>query len=156
MKDPDTHPPGYPLYGPDLRHLEADALRLLASGVDENDILLEVCERTGWGWPVAQEFLERLTLERGQELARRRFPLALVISVAGLVSGMAILGAAFLGLHDVATATWHVRRLEDLSQVFALLFLHAPTWQMSLLGAGMVAGGAIGLVRAAVDLGQGG
>jgi hypothetical protein len=135
--------------------LESEALRMLASGVDENDVLLVVCDRTGWTWPVAQDYLRRLVTDRRQELARRRLPLALVISLAALAVGAVVLGACFIGLHDVAAAVWHARRPEDLAQILGLMLLQLPTIEMAILGAAMITGGAIGLARTAADLSRG-
>jgi len=144
-----------PPLSPDLSHMQADALRMLASGVDENDVLLEVCGRTGWSWAKAEDFLRRLATDRRQELARRRLPLALVISLAALGAGAVLLGACFFGLRDVAVAAWQARRPEDFSQALALLLLQAPALELAILGTAMIAGGAIGLVRASSDLGRG-
>jgi hypothetical protein len=143
-----------PPLSPDLRRMEADALEMLASGVDENDILLEVCGRTGWTWAKAEDFLRRLATDRRQELARRRLPLALVVSLAALAAGAVLLGACFFGLRDVAVAAWHARRLEDFSQALALLLLQVPALELAILGTAMITGGAIGLVSASSDLGR--
>lgn len=143
-----------PPLSPDLRRMESDVLEMLASGVDENDILLAVCGRTGWTWAKAEDFLRRLATDRRQELARRRLPLALAISLTALAAGAVLLGLCFFGLRDVAVAAWHARRPEDFSQALALLLLQAPALELAILGTAMIAGGAIGLLRASSDLGR--
>jgi hypothetical protein len=155
MDDPNTDPQQAGLYRPDLDHLERDVLEKLAAGVDENDVVLEVCERTGWTWPAASEFLETLKFERVGELARRRFPLAVVISATVFLVGAGILAACFFALHDVAVAAWHLRRVEDIPDLIPAVLVQAQTLQLAVLGAGMVAGGTIGLARASSDLGSG-
>ena len=62
-------------------------VRLSINHVDQNEIIREVCERSGMSWPEAEKFVLRVTQQNRRNIVKRQAPLLIGISIAVLVSG---------------------------------------------------------------------
>ncbi len=126
---------------PDEEKLAADdrddlvrhVVRELGSEADRNTLIRYVCETGNMPWAQAEMFVARVALEHEHEIARRRSPFMLALSVGTLVGGiiLALLsGYALLAFFSAQP----VVRLDY--AVYGLLS-----------GLGMTSGGLIGVVR---------
>ncbi|HOU13975.1 MAG TPA: hypothetical protein PKZ84_12765 [Anaerolineae bacterium] len=108
-------------------------VRELGGEADRNTLIRYVCEAGNMPWPQAETFVARVALEHEHEIARRRSPFMLVLSVGTLVGGIVL--ALMSGYATLAFfSAQPVVRLD-----YAIYGL--------LSGLGMTAGGLIGVVR---------
>jgi hypothetical protein len=63
-----------------------------------NDIIFQLCQRTGWSWGQAKSFVEQISDFDRKEVHRRRMPLLLGIGLFMLAGGMFFFIPAFLDL----------------------------------------------------------
>jgi len=131
--------------------LETYIVKRLSAGVAPDDVILEVTQRSGLSWPEAEELVRRTADLRAPAVARRQFPLLIFLAIAVIVAGTAILVACALPFSDALPLLRPARGVGDQDRWAALLALLAANGQMLglvPLGAGMILGGVIGLVRA--------
>ena len=131
--------------------LEAYAVERLSAGIASDDVILEVTQRSGLTWPEAENLVRRTADLRGPSVARRQFPLLAVLAAAVMVGGVAVLAACALSFSDALLLLKPARGVEDQSRLAMLLALLAANSQMLglvPLGAAMILGGIIGVVRA--------
>jgi uncharacterized membrane protein len=55
-----------------------------------NDIVMEVCERSGMKWSDAQQFMQRVQSEYRSEITGRQNPLLIVMGVTAVIAGLAV------------------------------------------------------------------
>ncbi len=108
-------------------------VRELSSDADRNTLIRYVCETGDMAWPEAEAFVARVELENEREIARRRSPFMLALSVGTLVGGVILFLAGGYAIVTFFSSEAFVR--PDLA------FYGVVT------GLGMVVGGLIGLVR---------
>jgi hypothetical protein len=131
--------------------LEAYVVERLGAGIAPDDVILEVTERSEMTWSQAEDLVRRTADLRGPSVARRQFPLLALLAAGVMVGGLALLVACALPFSDVLVLLKPVRGATDQGRVAALLALVAANSQVLALiplGAGMILGGALGLVRA--------
>ena len=131
--------------------LEAYAVERLSAGIASDDVILEVTQRSGLTWPEAENLVRRTADLRAPSVARRQFPLLAVLAAAVMVGGVAVLAACALSFSDALLLLKPARGVEDQSRLAMLLALLAANSQMLglvPLGAAMILGGIIGVVRA--------
>jgi hypothetical protein len=137
--------------GMNLDELETYVVERLSAGVAPGDVILEVTERSELTWPEAEQLVRRTADLRASTVAKRQFPLLAVIAAAVIVTGLAVLAACALSFSDVWLLLKPGRGALDhnrLTAAAALLAANAPMLSLIPLGAGMILGGIIGLVRA--------
>jgi hypothetical protein len=131
--------------------LEAYVVERLGAGVANDDVILEVTQRSGLSWPEAEDLVRRTADLRGPSVARRQFPLLAFLAAAVMVGGLALLVACALSFSDALLLLKPVRGDADQGRVaafLALLAANGPILSLIPLGAGMILGGALGLARA--------
>jgi hypothetical protein len=134
-----------------LDELEAYVVERLSAGIAPDDVILEVTQRSGLTWPEAEDLVRRTADLRGPSVARRQFPLLALVAAAVMVGGVAVLTACALSFSDALLLLKPVRGDADQGRMAALLALvaaNSPMLGLIPLGAGMILGGALGLVRA--------
>lgn len=119
----------------------------LSKSQDQNDLILEICNRTGMNWPNAQALVEKVRSDNSGTIARRQAPfltsIALILFVAG--AGMMV----YEGFTLAETIGLFLRNGNDPLSLMGLLvfvFSSAPgTIGILILGLAMVLGSLIGM-----------
>lgn len=108
-------------------------VRELGSDADRNTLIRYVCETGDMAWPEAEAFVARVELENEREIAKRRSPFMLTLSVGTLVGGVILF---LVGGYVIVT-------------FFSSEAFVRPDFGFYgvVTGLGMTAGGLIGLVR---------
>jgi hypothetical protein len=131
--------------------LEAYVIERLGAGIAQGDVILEVTERSGLTWPEAEDLVRRTADLRGPSVAKHQFPLLALVAAAVMVGGVAVLTACALSFSDALLLLEPVRGNADQDRLAALLAVvaaNSPMLGLLPLGAGMILGGILGLVRA--------
>ena len=131
--------------------LEAYAVERLSAGVAPDDVILEVTRRSELTRPRAEDLVRRTADLRRPSIARRQFPLLAILAATVMVGGVAVLAACALSFSDALLLLKPAHGVEDQSRLAMLLALLAANSQMLglvPLGAAMILGGIIGVVRA--------
>lgn len=131
--------------------LEAYVVERLGAGVAKDDVILEVTERGALTWPEAENLVRRTADLRGPSVAKRQFPLLALVAAAVMVGGVAVLAVCALSFSDALLLLEPVRGNADQDRLAALLAVvaaNSPILGLLPLGAGMILGGILGLVRA--------
>jgi hypothetical protein len=131
--------------------LEAYVVERLGAGVATDDVILEVSERGALTWPEAENLVRRTADLRGPSVAKRQFPLLALVAAAVMVGGVAVLAVCALSFSDALLLLEPVRGNADQDRLAALLAVvaaNSPILGLLPLGAGMILGGILGLVRA--------
>jgi hypothetical protein len=63
----------------------------LSESADQNDLILELCNRTGMDWPQAQALLEKVRAENSATIFHRRLPMLVAIAILTFIGGLGIL-----------------------------------------------------------------
>ena len=64
----------------------------LVSHASRDDIILEVCNRTGMDWNHAEARVQAVELYRAEQIRRRRSPLWILLGVAIMIGGIVLIG----------------------------------------------------------------
>lgn len=139
------------------RHEEVD-LDALTAYVLENsvkfknidNIVLEVCERTGWPWEQGKQFVQDVQLTYHRQLSRHKNWIVIPLGFAILIGGAALLFyVGQLGWQEMALL--NSRNAEPDSAFSMLINLVDQYGYWLLIGTGMVIGGTYGIAKALVD-----
>ena len=87
----------YP-YFMDNDELTAYVTQRLCEADNPGDIILEVCEKTGWLWPKAEEFVNQVQNRKEPEIAKRQFPIMFLLALGIFLAG---LGLVAYGVYDI-------------------------------------------------------
>jgi hypothetical protein len=138
----------------DRKELDDWITQRVSRGINRNDIIPEICMRTGLDWRDAEDYLVKVTQNRGHDIARQRLPLMLGLSLVFIVGGIVAI------ITSVSTFSNYYQSLpqplDDSSLSYLALFAgtHYTSIIKLVVGIAMIAGGAIGLGRALVDRGE--
>ena len=102
-----------------------------------NDIIMELCQKTGASWEQGQHFVQRVEAENRQEITASTVPLLLMIGAVIILGGLGLVGYAA------------IQTLEG--TLFSAPGIPIPgtgNIAYSVTGLGMLAGGTIGILRA--------
>jgi hypothetical protein len=119
----------------------------LSKSQDQNDLILEICNRTGKNWPEAQALVEKVRSDNSGTIARRQAPfltaIALILFIAG--AGMML----YEGYTLAETIGIFLPNGDDPMTLVGLLFVifsSAPgTIGIFILGLAMTLGSLIGM-----------
>ena len=109
----------------------------LAKNRNRNDVIMELCERTGRSWDEAERFVRQVQSRNRQKIAARQSPLLLFIGAITLIGGLSL--AAYV---VIATLS---------GRVYYLPYVPIPyLGNLSYFSAGlaMTSGGTVGILRA--------
>ena len=140
----------------ELEVITAFALRELKRQRNTNDIIERLCQRTGWEWKDAEQFLVSVRVDNHSMLESQKNRLSLLASLSMMVGGMMGLAVfIFWFLYNPRLGRLFIPNNMDEwmtileSQVFALA-IQSPLayllYGVALIGIGMFIGGIIGLV----------
>ena len=71
--------------------ITAYLIKHLSESDDPDDLILDLCQRTGRGWPDNQAMVERVKAEHSQDITKRQFPLLSLIALFVFIGGMGLL-----------------------------------------------------------------
>ena len=128
--------PGHAGAGAEDPALAEHVVRELAREVPRQDLIYELCQRTGMSWPEAEALVQRVEADRGQEIRGRQRPLLMVVAVITLIGGV------YLFFTNV---TYLIQVLQD---PLAIVLSAPYIWGRVVLvvtGAAMVVGSLLGL-----------
>jgi hypothetical protein len=123
--------------------LTKDVIDQLGAFEDSNDVVMEVCSRTGWDWERAETYVNQTRIRYAGELSRRKNRLLIPVGLAVLVGGAAL--TYFSGTIIFFELKYQACPQGVLAALLGLLFNHGF---LLLLGLGMLAGGAYGIGKA--------
>ena len=112
-----------------------------------DDIILEVCNRTGMDWNHAEARVQAVELYRAEQIRRRRSPLWILLGVAIMIGGIVLIGISVWSVIEVARGL-QASGVDALTAVVESIFLNAQIILIFLLGVGMLVGGGYGLGEA--------
>jgi hypothetical protein len=132
----------------DETELHKMILTRLGRGADRNDLLLEVCQKANLSWPEAEERVNEIETAHSGEIARRQSPFIFIISLGGLLIGLAWAGWSLFGIYSLMHGLTSGRSDNpNLVGGFASMVYALQYYLPSMLGAtGLCIGGAAGLV----------
>jgi hypothetical protein len=78
--------------------LDEFALQELKRQHHRNDILVQLCQRTGWDWQQAERFLDKVEADHPSELATQEKRLALLFNLTRILEGLLVLAIGSLGI----------------------------------------------------------
>ncbi|MBN1661282.1 MAG: hypothetical protein JXA93_23010 [Anaerolineae bacterium] len=80
--------PGRAAVGADDPALVEYVVREIGQQAPRQDVIYEVCQRTGMSWPMAEAFVQRVEADRSQEIRGRQRPLLILVAVITLMGGV--------------------------------------------------------------------
>jgi hypothetical protein len=128
--------PGHAGAGAEDPALAEHVVRELGREVPRQDLIYELCQRTGMSWPEAEALVQRVEADRGQEIRGRQRPLLVVVAVITLIGGV------YLFFTNV---TYLIQVLQD---PLAIVLSAPYIWGRVVLvvtGAAMMVGSLLGL-----------
>jgi hypothetical protein len=111
-------------------------VRELAKHRRRDDLIMDLCQRTGGSWEQVDKFVRQVEMGQGKRIAARQSPLLLIIAIGTLIGGLGLGGNAVL-----ATLNGQSLYLPGVPIPFSGNAVYLVT------GLGMIAGGAFGLLR---------
>jgi len=134
----------------DDEQVRQDVVRRLAEGIDQRDIILDICRNQGLGWGQAESLVAQIASTATGEIARRRFPLFAFLALGIVLAGLALIGN-FVFVVLVPLVDSGVRSapggIVSAGGLIGWLILNLEFVGQLGLGVAMVVGGAMGLFR---------
>ncbi len=85
----------------DKKEFIPDILKRLSDADDPNDIIFDLCEKSGLSWPEAEALVRGIQEEHGDDIAVHQSPLLTAIAFATFVCGLAVLA---YGIYPIVLA----------------------------------------------------
>ena len=101
----------------------------LGKGRDRRDVIFEMCQKLGWAWPQAENFVITVEHTSSEKIAQRQLPILLIVGVGILIGGMALFA---YGGYSLLRGAWLSERV----------------YVAVITGIGMIFGGAFGTWKA--------
>jgi hypothetical protein len=129
-----------------LSDLDTYLTTRLAQAANRDDLILEICQKTGAGWEDAEARLRVLEETRQALIQRRQVPYLFILSLGAFTGGLALGYAYYLDLSNAVFGL--LGRHPGLGDL--LRFTVASTYNLPLLigGITLAAGGAGGILNA--------
>jgi hypothetical protein len=83
--------------------LHDEIIQKLARQVDEDDLILAVCEKQQVGWNEAKALIEEIKAEHGETILVRQMPVKILIASATLVFGLILVSLTVMFTVDLLT-----------------------------------------------------
>ena len=119
----------------------------LSDAVPPNDIIMDICDKTGISWPEAEELVEQVQFEHEQDVTKRQFPLLTLVALSIFVGGVGLLAYSTYMLF-LTTSTYANTALNpwDLPDTLNLIFNYAAfTLSLILFAIAMILGSLLGM-----------
>jgi hypothetical protein len=130
---------------PDLRKWVVGAL---SNHKKPNEIIFQLCQRTGWDWNLAKRFVEQVVEMDQKEVHQRRMPLLVGIGILMMVLGAVAFLPAFFELITILSG---LEPPLDFNKVLDLVFVARSGYIMVIrlvTGMAMFIGGGYGISNA--------
>jgi hypothetical protein len=117
----------------------------LSSHKKPNEIIFQLCKRTGWDWNQAKSFVGQVTQVDQKQVYQQRMPLLLGIGVFMLAGGILLFLPAFLDLLAILSG---IEPPLDLNKIIEIVFVARTGYILAarlVTGMGMVIGGGWGI-----------
>ena len=131
----------------DLQALTDYTVKELSSFEEIDDIIVEICTRTGWHWERAQNFVDDVQAEHHRLVTQRRNRLIIPLGVAIMIGGGVI--TYFVGdilWHQYGMLTGRNASNEVIISIIISLIMQNGYWLF--IGLAMLIGGAYGIGKA--------
>lgn len=83
--------------------LHDEIIQKLARQVDEDDLILSVCEKQQVSWNKAKALIEEIKTEHGETILVRQMPVKMLIALATLVFGLVLVSLTVMFIVDLLT-----------------------------------------------------
>jgi hypothetical protein len=113
-----------------------------------NDIIFQLCQRTGWDWKQSKRFVEQVGQSSQKEIHQRRMPLLLGIGLLFMVSGAIAFISAF---PDLTTMLSQMEPPLKIERIIEYIFMGRSEYLLAAKlvgGMAMFIGGGVGTYRA--------
>ena len=128
--------------------LTAYILERLSSMANTDDLVLDICQKTGLHWNEAEAWVETLKVQHESEISRRQSPLLVTLAVVIFLGGAEIASAAGYFLYETALDALHTDDSLARLDLFLYLFRAAPDIiSIGVFGGAMMAGSSLGLYQ---------
>jgi hypothetical protein len=120
----------------------------LSGHKEPNDIVFGLCNRTGWDWKQAQQFVQQVVEENQKEIHQRRLPLLFGIGLLMVVGGAVSSISAFI---DLSAILKEFQQPFEFSRLLEFILQARGGYLMLIklaIGMAMVIGGCIGTGQA--------
>jgi len=141
------------LDGEQLDALRSYVVRKLTFQEDADDIIYDICQRTGWDWPRSKAFVEQVEGEHRPDLAVWQGWLYLIIGGITALAGLVLVGSVLLVIFGYQPLIQYLTHLPGLvSFLDELAFASGIPINLlvyaGLTGLGMLLGGGMGILQA--------
>ena len=129
---------------PDLTNYIVDRL---SDAVTPDDIIMDICDKTGISWPEAEALVEQVQSEHEQDVTKRQFPLLTLVALSIFVGGVGLLTYSVYMLF-LTTSTYTSTTLNpwDLPDTLNFIFNYAAfTLSLILFAIAMILGSLLGM-----------
>lgn len=107
----------------------------LGKGRDRRDVIFEMCEKLGWSWPQAENFVVTVEHTAKNKIAQKQLPILLILGVGILIGGIGLFGYGMLRLLNgsVLSTYTYVALATGLGMICGGIF---GTWKALMTSAG--------------------
>jgi hypothetical protein len=113
-----------------------------------NEIIFQLCQRTGWDWNLAKRFVEQVIEMDQKEVHQRRMPLLVGIGILFVITGTVSFISAFIDLKEIFSTLeppWDFQKFFDALLMARSIYLLVGKLVLGLVG---VVGGGYGISNA--------
>jgi hypothetical protein len=136
----------------DENELAGYVVKHLGESDKPDDLIFDLCEKTGWHWQQAEAFVRKVEQEREPEIARRQLPILFFIALVMFLGGLTFASYALYSIFDawfLASATaGNGQPLNISSGMFVIINAGAQVFHMLLVGLCMIFGSLLGMRNA--------
>jgi hypothetical protein len=116
----------------------------LSQAANQDDLILELCYRTGMNWTEAAGYLQRLEAMHNRRIRARLIPYLFILSLGAFIAGVSM-GLAYY-LEISASVHAMLGRSASLAQIFRFAVLTAYNLPLLIGGITLAAAGATGMI----------
>jgi hypothetical protein len=132
-------------------NLQKWVIGCLSGHKKDNDIIYQLCRRTGWDWSQAKRFVEQVGQGSQKEIHRRRVPLLLGIGLLMMVSGAVAFLSAF---PDLTALLSEMEPPLNIGRIIEYIFARHSEYLLAVklvTGMALFIGGGVGTWRAVMS-----
>jgi len=119
----------------------------LSDAVPPNDIILEICNQTGFSWTEAEVILKQVQTENEQVITKRQSPLLTLLAFTIFAGGVVLLAyAIYMLVLTTSTYTSTLVNPWNLANILYFVFNYAAfSFSIILFAIGMIIGSLLGM-----------
>ena len=133
----------------DNSQLETFIIDRLASAVNPDDIILEICNQTNLSWAEAEERVNKVQSEHEYAVTRQQSPLLTVIALGLFIGGFALIGVSVFTLVGIIQFYTQADLFYTDMAAFLLYLFQYASGSLGMIGLGlaMILGSLAGMRR---------